>query len=56
VGDGAERMGWMTGFEPATTGATVRPDTRDQDASGRVVRNGNEKSTEPSRGKGSEDP
>jgi len=31
-------MGWMTGFEPATTGATVRSEPRQEDTPSRVVR------------------
>jgi hypothetical protein len=46
----------MTGFEPATTGATVRPNVCDEDVSGRLGHSDNELPVEPNQGSDHKDP
>ena len=49
-------MGWMTGFEPATTGATVPSDTRVKEPSGQPVRKDKELPSETNQGNDHKDP
>ena len=52
----ARKMGWMTGFEPATTGATVPSDTRVEGPSGQPVRKDKELPSETNQGNDHKDP
>ena len=47
------KMGWMTGFEPATVGATVRPEACDEVTSDQLARM--YKELQPQRGEESDE-